>query len=373
MRKALTTIAVVMLLVTLGSCRLFDPDDHEPRWVNYEEYFFPVYLGDFGDYVRSDSSGANLGLHEYGQGGDGLDWSIMAYDPQKINSLPISDLVSQERSGTKDAYQIEVKAIDVYSLNPIPALIIRDGVPTGDYCPHTYTFQGEYDQLLEDSFDVNLPYAQFAPDPVVQHDPLTNTYTYIFWGSAELPPYLEDFNASLNEDGKVELTWTTFSETSMQGFWIYRSEGNDIVEAVRVNSTIIPATNTSEQHFYTYTDDSVLPKHSYYYWFERSFQDQTSWFYGPVFINVPANVDWISYAYPNPCTERFTLPIDVKPGADAILLMIDSEKHIRKSVSMEEGSQMLNVDVSDLEAGFYRVFVWYSDGYYSYGDVLVRD
>ncbi len=186
-------------------------------------------------------------------------------------------------------------------------------------------------------------------------------------------PELSFFTATLTEEGQVRLAWVTESETQMLGFRLYRSDTNDIPTAQEITNEPIPATNISETHVYYYTDTTVIPGNIYYYWLEYVFTEYPSTFHGPVMIDVSPATNWVSAAYPNPCQDSFKLSVDVKVGTTATMLLLDQAHTIRKTKTLGQGSeQLITTLVGDIAPGLYRVYIWFRDGHYSYGDVLIE-
>ncbi|HPH60897.1 MAG TPA: hypothetical protein PLX72_04550, partial [Candidatus Syntrophosphaera sp.] len=187
------------------------------------------------------------------------------------------------------------------------------------------------------------------------------------------PPWYS-YTASLDELGHVLLRWTFETEPNELGFRLHRSEtNNDIATAEVINPELIPATNTGEMHDYSYTDVNVSPGHTYYYWLERVFDGADSCLYGPWSVLTPPADNRIAPAYPNPCRNYFYLPLDVKFEGGATVLLLDSQHAVRKTVVLGAGNHNHYLDVHNLEPGLYRVFIWFHDGHYAYGDVLIEE
>ena len=123
-----------------------------------------------------------------------------------------------------------------------------------------------------------------------------------------LPVELSSFTVSLDGYNNAVLTWVTQTETEVSGFYIYRNTEYNL-EAAELISNLIPATNTSQQKIYVYTDKELSSPGVYYYWLESLDLNGESNFYGPIHINIifataPASevplVQGINSAYPNP-------------------------------------------------------------------------
>ncbi len=68
----------------------------------------------------------------------------------------------------------------------------------------------------------------------------------------------------------VELEWKTSSEINNRGFNVYRSTVPDFETAVRLNEHLIPGRGRglSDGATYTFMDETVEPRHMYFYWLE---------------------------------------------------------------------------------------------------------
>lgn len=100
---------------------------------------------------------------------------------------------------------------------------------------------------------------------------------------SQTPVELSSFTAALSVDNYINLSWVTQSETGVQGFYILRNTSEDLASALSI-SELIPATNTSTQQSYIFTDKEVYEDGTYYYWLQNSDMDGTNNFHGPVSI-----------------------------------------------------------------------------------------
>jgi len=122
-----------------------------------------------------------------------------------------------------------------------------------------------------------------------------------------LPVELSSFSATVTSDCFVSLNWVTQTESNVAGYNVYRSDNNSAPE-YRVNMNIIPATNTSSQHTYSFVDTENLQMNStYFYWLENVDMNGMSDMYGPVSVTLtnpeiptPTEVSVMKNAYPNP-------------------------------------------------------------------------
>lgn len=371
MKKFAYLLILVPLLLAAG-CDNVSPKDSS-GWIELADYDFPVYVGHFADYVHTDEYGNRLGTVAYGEGGDGKDWQIFPCYPTDLGALP---KMAKKAASARDEYHILVQAFCNYNGSmELNAAIQFNGSDTGFFTPHTFSYQGAYDPSLETSFLVSHLDYEFPLEPVVSFSEDTNTYNYVFYGMPIIiPPPWYSFTVTLDELGHVLIRWVIEEETDVLGYQLHRSETNDMDDFQVINAELIPATNTSEPHEYSYTDLSVSPGHEYYYWLEKVNDGFPPELYGPCSVFVPAAENSVSPAYPNPCKNYLNLPVGVKFGNAATVLILDSQHAVRKKFYLErQESYQITMGVADLEPGLYRVFIWFHDGYYAYGDVLVQE
>jgi hypothetical protein len=371
--KIIVFALVLVMLVLATSCDLLCPEDEPSGWIEPDSLDFPVYVGHFGDYVHTDTNGNSLGTVVYGEDGDGKDWQILTYDPSDRGALP--NLAGVEK-GAKDEYHILIQAFDLCDESwELPAAIYFNGHDTGFATPHTFSFQGEYNPAWEDSFIVYLYPYEFPLEPEVSYDPGSNTYSYVFRGVEILvPPPWISFTATPDEQGHVLLRWVFESETNMLGYRLHRSETTDLAAAQVINPELIPDTNIGVAHTYSYTDVNVSAGQCYYYWLESVWEGGSSEFYGPCSVQIPPlpAENSIAAAYPNPCQNYFRVPVDVKLEGGATVLLLDSQGTVRQKDALGAGSHHHYMDVHGYDPGLYRVFIWFNDGNYAYGDVLIE-
>lgn len=370
-------IMLLLLAALIAGCgwNPFGPNE-EKNWKELEEFDFPVYVGHFADYDHTDEAGNFLGHVIYGKGGDNNDWKVMPYDSSDKSLARLHTLIphSEEGSGSKDPYYICVEARHGGTNEELTASIILDSSPTGFSTPHTFAHAGAYDISLESLYWVSLGTYEFFQVPWVTHNSSTNTYTYTFFSQDVYGPELSSFTATLTDQYYVQLAWCTQSETQMLGYLLYRGSSNDINTCSLITPDLIPATNTSQMHTYTVVDSNVVTLQTYYYWLEHVACDGSS-FHGPVSITVPyppPNMNFVRKAYPNPCYDSFNLELAVKEGVQATVILLDSDYKVHGSWIVSEYWNVLTPDVSDLDPGLHRVFIWFSDGEYAYGDILIQ-
>lgn len=376
MKNLVYLLALILLALAAGcDLNIFDKDDNDApmeTWSKLDAYDFPIYIGNFADYEHTDAEGTSLGTVAYGYGGDDKDWQVFSYEPSDCGTLPT---MPDKAGGSRDEYHILIRAVCEFNgYVEIAAAIQCNGIDTGFYSPHTFSYQGTYDPALENSFVLSHPNYNFLFNPEISFAPDTNTYSYVFQGIPKFtPPPWDSFSATLDEQCHVLLRWVIGEETNLLGFKLYRSITNDLATAQMINPELIPTNNTGEEPQYSYTDTNVSAGLSYYYWLEKVFDGHDSTIYGPQTILMPPAENSVSPAYPNPCQDYFRLPVEVKIGCSATVLVLDSRLSVRQTYTIEQqGYYTVPAIVQNLEPGLYRVFIWFSDGHYAYGDVLIE-
>lgn len=139
-----------------------------------------------------------------------------------------------------------------------------------------------------------------------------------------LPISLSAFTATISSSNNVRLDWVTATETGVLGYYIYRSEDSNLLNASQV-SPLIEGTNTSNQQSYVFNDLETQPFTEYNYWLEGLDIDGGFAMYGPVTVStlgapdnptppVPVNTELIGN-YPNPFNPSTVLSYSLdKPG-----------------------------------------------------------
>jgi hypothetical protein len=168
-----------------------------------------------------------------------------------------------------------------------------------------------------------------------------------------LPVELSSFSAVLTAEQYVRLNWVTQSETNLIGFRAYRSESNELSQAVMV-SGLIDATNTSTTQSYDFTDTEVESGSTYYYWLE-SVDLSGSEYYGWVSVTVTGGDDGnappvypeataLRNAFPNPVSEGgvTTIQVYLKAGDFGTVGIYNVRGQMIRSFTVSEGYQNIN-------------------------------
>jgi hypothetical protein len=170
-----------------------------------------------------------------------------------------------------------------------------------------------------------------------------------------LPVELSSFTAILTDQFYVQLTWISQSETNLSGYRVYRNEEKSLDNAILITPTMIPATNTTQEHCYTIVDSEVENNVTYYYWLE-SVDYNNSEFHGPVIVTVEGNVPpvlpevtTLNNAYPNPFRANNSTKIEVgiKAGETGTLTIYNIRGEVVKAVKLTQGYHTINWDGID--------------------------
>lgn len=201
-----------------------------------------------------------------------------------------------------------------------------DGVFSGYFTPYTFELSewGTY------TFTIGNPMYNWSPSQFVLSN-ISSDMVCDFIGGT-VPVELSSFNAILTSESNVILSWVTETETQVLGFNILRSESDNVIDTDMMNQFIITATNTSQQHTYSYLDTINLQNgHSYKYWLESVDLNGSSEFFGPVSITInnteqePEIPDYTGLfnSYPNPFTLNTKIPFSLKYASDVNIDIFD--------------------------------------------------
>ncbi len=144
-----------------------------------------------------------------------------------------------------------------------------------------------------------------------------------------LPVTLSSFNAVHTSGCRVQLTWSTASETEMNGFNVFRNSRNEEINAELVNSSIIRSNNVASGSEYNFCDIDVDHSSTYYYWLESVSLNGSSNIYGPVCVTISEEKDketpqeftnlGIKGIYPNPFNPETNIDYSVKEDTPVVI------------------------------------------------------
>ena len=121
----------------------------------------------------------------------------------------------------------------------------------------------------------------------------------------------------LDENGYIQIEWSTINETEISGYNLYRNNSNDLAQATVINNSIISANNTIEESFYQFEDENIENNSTYFYWLEIVDIDGGAFIYdqeisvstpvGNLDDSVTLSIEKNTFAYPNPFNPQTTI------------------------------------------------------------------
>ncbi|MCB5270451.1 MAG: T9SS type A sorting domain-containing protein [Candidatus Cloacimonetes bacterium] len=161
-----------------------------------------------------------------------------------------------------------------------------------------------------------------------------------------LPVELSSFTVALNTSNQAVLTWVTQTETGVSGFYIYRNTEGDLADALLISS-LIPATNSSQQQVYIYKDKELNGPGTYYYWLQIADLNGSESFHGPLTLvyeegndqqtPVIPKVTELKKVFPNPFNPSATISYALVDAAPVSIRIYNSRGQLVRS--FEEGLQ----------------------------------
>jgi hypothetical protein len=161
-----------------------------------------------------------------------------------------------------------------------------------------------------------------------------------------LPVELSSFTAVATQQNYVKLDWVTQTESSMCGYYVYRSESNVLETALQV-SLLIPATNTSSECKYSYLDTEVN-EGTWYYWLQSIEYTGESNYYGHIFVSIESGdedtspdlvlVTSINKIFPNPFNPVTTINYELRK-VETVNISIYNVKGEKVKVLLSEEKQ----------------------------------
>ena len=160
---------------------------------------------------------------------------------------------------------------------------------------------------------------------------------------ATLPVELSSFTANINSQGGITVMWVTQSETGVNGYYVNRATVNDLSAAVRISS-LIQASNTSQQQVYVYNDNELYEPGTYYYWLEIQDIDGVVSYYGSRSVTFGGNgnngtpeiplVTGIRSIYPNPFNPSATIMYELDQPANVNIEIYNNRGQIVRSFNL---------------------------------------
>ncbi|HOY85570.1 MAG TPA: choice-of-anchor J domain-containing protein [Candidatus Syntrophosphaera sp.] len=352
----------IVLPIEITSYNALDADS---TYVSYQIYdastdtygpWIDVFLGEWDNLGSNDYTitipGANLAL------GDSIFYCIIANDIEgNEHWLRLNRRQDPFVLDVRQAYTLNVNALDQNG-QPITGYdLFHNGFAVGQEAGGAVLSSYDLDDLLG-NYSLSSPpegYIWVASLIEVESTNYTGVteYTIVFELESEdpLPIELSSFTATISATNFVNLTWITQSETGVAGYYILRNIQDDLANAVTL-SQLIPATNTSQQQTYVYTDEELYEEGTYYYWLQNSDLDGTVAFHGPISIaytitggNIPSIplVTELKPIYPNPFNPRAHIPFSLKESATVNIEIYNTR-----------GQLVRRIPIGDKAAGHYQ-------------------
>jgi len=167
-----------------------------------------------------------------------------------------------------------------------------------------------------------------------------------------LPVELSSFTAYINPQNKINIIWTTQTETGLLGYNIMRSTQNELSTA-NIVSPLIPATNSSQPRTYLYTDEEVTESRTYYYWLQCNDLGGTIKIYGSISIDYNPNgenttpsilVTELQPIYPNPFNPIAYIPYT-----------LETKSEVKINIYNTRGQVVKTFDLGSQEKGHHRI------------------
>ena len=177
-------------------------------------------------------------------------------------------------------------------------------------------------------------------------------------GDPTLPVELSSFTAVMNVHHQAEIFWVTQSETELRGYYLYRNNVKDLITALLI-CDLIPATNSSEEVRYLYTDNKISELGTYYYWLQAANLNNSESFYGPVTMLYEAEpelipeliaVTSIKNIYPNPFNPSTTISYTLAAACE-----------LRFAIYNSRGQQVWQMNLGNKNPGDYTI-IWDGNG-----------
>jgi len=268
------------------------------------------------------------------------------FDPAEPPTPPLNN-PGPESGDNQSSYTLTIQAYDSVTSAYVNVPITINGVPpSGAITP--YICLDPEEGTVFSIYDPDNLYSWIPENYTVPEDGLTGDTTVTFTLSPYSPPLpveLSSFTAVLTNDLYVQLTWVSQSETNLSGYRVYRNEEKSLDNAILITPTMIPATNTSQEHSYTIEDREVENHTTYYYWLE-SVDFNNSQFHGPVIVVVEGNVPpvlpevtTLKSAYPNPfrANGSTNIEVSIKAGESGTVTIYNIMGQVVKTYKVTEG------------------------------------
>ena len=172
-----------------------------------------------------------------------------------------------------------------------------------------------------------------------------------------LPIKLSSFNIN-SAAGKVNLSWSSSTETNVASFAIERSINGTTFSTV---GNVAAIGNSSSLHSYSYSDDASKLSGTIYYRLKTLDKDGKFTYSAVQQVVVKASKNLITKMYPNPLSNGQDIKLaytSLKSGVVKVQVLNSLGKQVANSnLAVTEGSNSLTVATPHLAAGIYYVSV----------------
>ncbi|MEM9990659.1 MAG: T9SS type A sorting domain-containing protein [Bacteroidota bacterium] len=172
--------------------------------------------------------------------------------------------------------------------------------------------------------------------------------------TSDVPVDLVSFDANASNNA-IFLDWNSASEINTDRFEIGRSTNGVDFDKI---ASVAAAGNSLTALNYDYKDANVKANTTYYYQLKMVDLDGTVEYSDVRTASLDGKGDIVS-AYPNPAVESLTLTVELASDDDAQILIYDATGKVvyEQARQLEEGTNILNLDIAKLSAGIYRLVV----------------
>lgn len=173
-----------------------------------------------------------------------------------------------------------------------------------------------------------------------------------------LPIELLNFTAEAKND-RVDLQWSTSSETNNSYFTVERSQDARTFEPIQ----IVPgAGNSSSERYYLSSDFEPLPGISYYRLRQTDFDGKFT-FSEPVAVRYSNTVKSLTLV-PNPANDRVQVIFEsgMEVGGTLRVFSLEGKLMEQRQLQMRRGTNSLDLELTDWKSGSYLVELVTADG-----------
>ncbi|MCD8480855.1 MAG: T9SS type A sorting domain-containing protein [Candidatus Cloacimonetes bacterium] len=280
-----------------------------------------------------------------------------------INSIPVT--ITLPQIGTYPQQSIEIApnigdgdflvAVDEPAANTISySITAADGELPGSYIIHHPGFTASNLEVLSAEYDA-VTLANGSSSLSITSFTGKGTLQILLNLDETLPVQMGRMMLVPTGINGVNLQWFSYSESELAGYYVLRSESNDLNQAQYVSS-MIEATNTSSTTLYMFHDTDV--SESCYYWLEARDYSGSSEFFGPEYYEKqspgndtpPILKDTLHAIYPNPFNPSTTISYSLAEPQAISIKIYDAR-----------GRLVHRHDEANKSAGRYQ-YIWNAEG-----------